>query len=203
MKNQRASFFKRTYIVEHAFQVKFILKIVSFVVFATLFTGLVTYFVTNEALERSFYSIHYQIKNVWQILLPSVVIISFVTTAIVAFFTTIVALVASHRVGGPLYRFRRSLKEIEGGDLTKVTTLRERDELKEFVGNMNSMVTGLREKVTNIDVSCDELSEKIEAANQALLTKEGVSDSDKELLKSMQYGMEALKDRINQFTFKG
>jgi methyl-accepting chemotaxis protein len=203
MKNQRKSFLKRTYMVERAYQVKFILKIVSFVFLATLITGLVTYFITDEALERSFYSIHYQIKNVWQVLLPSVVIISFVTTAIVAFFTTIVALYESHKVGGPLYRFKKSLKEIEDGDLTGVTKLRAGDELQEFIGNLNSMVKGVKGKVVDIDNNYNELSSRLNSLNESFAGQEGLSDEDKELLLALNKSIDALGESINKFKFKG
>ncbi|MFC1855754.1 hypothetical protein ACFL2A_04370 [Thermodesulfobacteriota bacterium] len=202
MQNKRAGFFQRKYIVEHSFQIKFILKIVSFVVFATLITGVVTFFITDEALERSFYSIHYQIKNVWQVLLPSVVIISFVTTGIVAFFTTIVALVASHRVGGPIYRFKRSLKEVEEGDLTKITKLRERDDLQDFVGSINTMIESVRSKVADIDDKYEALSEQINNMKNSLVSRESISDSDRELIETLSKEADLLKESINQFKFK-
>jgi len=201
MGNNRKSFFKRTYIVDYAFQLKFVLKIVFFVVLATIITGVVTFFITNEALERSFYSIHYQIKNVWQILLPSVVVISFVTTTIVAVFTTIVALVASHKVGGPLYRFKKSLKSIEEGDLTIDTKLRARDDLQDFVGSLNSMTLSVKEKISDIDRVYNELSNDIDAVNKSF-AKSAINEKDKALLAALRRDVDALGESINQFKFK-
>jgi methyl-accepting chemotaxis protein len=203
MKNKRASFLKRTYIVDRAFQIKFILKIVSFVILATLITGVVTYFITDEALERSFYSIHYQIKNVWQILLPSVVVISFVTTGIVAFFTTAVALIESHRVGGPIYRFKSTLKEVESGDLTVVTKLRARDDLQDFVVSLNNMVEGLKGRVASIDDSYNSLNKDISVLLESLSKTEVLSESDRGLIENINKGVDALRESIEQFEFKG
>jgi len=202
MVDKRRSFLKRTYIVDRAFQVKFILKIVFFVLLATVITGVVTYFLTDESLERSFYSIHYQIKNVWQVLLPAVVTISFVTTGIVAFFTTIIALVESHKVGGPLYRFKRSLQEVKEGDLTKVTKLRSRDDLQDFVGSLNSMISSVKEKVVRIDLCYHDLNTKMGRLDELTASAEGLSDKDKELIDDLKKGIDALGESINQFKFK-
>ncbi len=203
MSKGRPSFFRRTFLIERSYQIKFILKIVSFVAFATIITGVVTYFLTNEELERSFYSIHYQIKNVWQILLPAVVIISFITTAIVAFFTTFISLYESHKIGGPLFRFKKSLKEIGTGDLSVVTKLRASDELQELTDNINTMTANLKEKVIRIDKDYDALKEQANVMNESFSSKSGLGDKDKELLRVLNKRINELGEDIHQFKFEG
>lgn len=203
MQSRKPSFFRRTFLVEKAFQIKFILKIVSFVIVSTIITGFVTYFLTYEELERSFYSIHYQIKNVWQILVPAVVVISFVTTGITAFFTTIISLFESHKVGGPLFRFKETLKQIGTGDLDVLVKIRESDELQDFIVNINTMTLSLKEKVATINKSYEEVKGQLNKVNKTMTANKNISDDEKKLISELNQSVDELGEDIRQFKFKG
>ncbi len=69
----------------------------------------------------------------------------------------IVALNASHKVGGPLYRFENTLDSIAHGDLTEYITLREGDKLLGLADHINAMSQSLNEKVMQIKSRVQEL----------------------------------------------
>lgn len=58
--------------------------------------------------------------------------------------------VMSHRIAGPLLRLRKVLADIGDGDLAQPVTLRRRDFLKKEASSVNSMMTGLAERVDTI-----------------------------------------------------
>lgn len=63
----------------------------------------------------------------------------------------------SHRIAGPLYRFRRVFKSISEGDLTVTTRIRKRDYLQQEAGGLGEMVGELRTKLTKIESDCEAL----------------------------------------------
>jgi general secretion pathway protein G len=56
-------------------------------------------------------------------------------------------LLMSHRVAGPLFRFRRAFKEISDGRLDIVVTTRKHDYLSAERDELNAMIAALRDKV--------------------------------------------------------
>jgi methyl-accepting chemotaxis protein len=66
--------------------------------------------------------------------------------------------VMSHRIAGPLYRFRRVFSSIAGGDLTVRAVIRKRDHLRKEADSINKMIEGLSSKVRSVEVESAELA---------------------------------------------
>jgi hypothetical protein len=95
----------------------FLLKIASVWACGVLLLCLLLYYLADEELGRSFYSIHLRLRNTWQILLPAVLVAGGVSYLVTIGATLLLALRESHRLGGPIYKFRLLFKELEKGDL--------------------------------------------------------------------------------------
>lgn len=141
---------RRILLIEKAFQLRFIAKVTLVVVLGTVLTGGLLYLLADKEFGRAFYSAHYQARSSWELLLPAVLAASFVSMCIVALVAVILTLYDSHRIGGPLYRFRANLMAIAQGDLTLVTHRRQGDELRALTEAMNEMTGALRAKVLNV-----------------------------------------------------
>ncbi len=148
---------RRILFIEKAFQFRFIAKVTAVVVAGTALTGGLLYFLADEEFGRAFYSAHYQARSSWELLLPAVLVSSFVAMCFVAIVAVVLTLYDSHRIGGPLYRFKANLRAIGEGDLTLVTRLRERDELQPLTEAMNEMTRNLRTQVGKIRSAQEDL----------------------------------------------
>jgi len=141
---------RRILLIERAFQVKFIAKVTAVVVLGTILTGGLLYLLADKEFGRAFYSAHYHARSSWELLLPSVLMSSFASMCCVAGIAVFLTLYDSHRIGGPLYRFRANLEKVARGDLTLLTRLREGDELQSLTEAMNEMTQSLATKVQSI-----------------------------------------------------
>lgn len=148
---------RRILFIEKAFQFRFIAKMTALIVAGTAMTGGLLYLLADQEFGRAFYSAHYQARSSWELLLPAILVSSFASMGVVAALAVILTLYDSHRIGGPLYRFRMNLKAVGEGDLTLVTRLREGDELQPLTEAMNEMTRGLREKILAIQEAAGEL----------------------------------------------
>ncbi|MDF1554045.1 MAG: methyl-accepting chemotaxis protein [Deferrisomatales bacterium] len=157
---------RRILFIEKAFQLRFIAKVTAVVVLGTALTGGLLYLLADKEFGRAFYSAHYQARSSWELLLPAVLAASFVSMCIVAMVAVVLTLYDSHRIGGPMYRFRANLETIAGGDLTLVTHLRDGDELRALTEAMNGMTRSLRDKVAAAGAVARELGAALEAAQQ-------------------------------------
>ena len=68
------------------------------------------------------------------------------------------SIILSHRVAGPLYRFRQVFKSAENGDLSGNVRIRRNDYLKNDVTCINEMLVGLRGKAAAIKEAFSELA---------------------------------------------
>ncbi len=62
----------------------------------------------------------------------------------------VLELLMSHRLAGPLWKMEKTALRVAGGDLSFEVNLREKDEAGELAVQVNSMILGLREKVSGI-----------------------------------------------------
>ncbi len=82
----------------------------------------------------------------------------------------VLELFMSHRLAGPLWKMERTALQVAGGDLSSDVNLREKDEAKELAVQVNSMILGLREKVSGIREAyavLDECARRLKYASEA------------------------------------
>jgi methyl-accepting chemotaxis protein len=150
--------------IEKAFQVRFIIKVLSIILLGMTLTGTCLYLFGNYQIDRMYASAHFDIRESWEVYQQAVLVASFFSMTLVAFLAVFFALRDSHKIGGPLYRFRLNLKQIGDGDLTTNTFLRDGDELRPFVDSMNEMTDALKDKVVAIRDAQSDLCKQIEEA---------------------------------------
>jgi len=184
---------RRTLFIERAFQFRFIAKMTVLAVVGTVLTGSLLYLLADREFGRAFYSAHYQARSSWELLLPAVLASSFVAMCLVAAAAAVLTLYDSHRIGGPLYRFRANLRAVGEGDLTLVTRLREKDELQSLTEAMNDMTGGLRQKVLAVGAAGDEI-------RSALAALQGQSREDMDRLRAAE---EKLGEALGAFRVGG
>ena len=67
------------------------------------------------------------------------------------------SIVISHRIAGPLYRFRKVFEAVEQGDMSIRAVLRKKDYLGRETGSLNQMIDGLEARIRSIDDSVGEV----------------------------------------------
>lgn len=108
---------RHRYWIDIRTQGPFLLKIGSVWAAGVLLLCLLLYYLADEELGRSFYSIHLRLRNTWQILLPAVLIAGGVSYLVTIGATLFLAVRESHRLGGPIHKFRLLFQELGKGIL--------------------------------------------------------------------------------------
>lgn len=73
----------------------------------------------------------------------------------------------SHRIAGPLYRFREIFRRVAAGDLTVRTSIRKGDYLQTEAACLGEMVSALREKIELLEANHAEIKPQLERLKQA------------------------------------
>jgi methyl-accepting chemotaxis protein len=103
----------------------------------------------------------------------------------------------SHRIAGPLYRFRRIFQALSQGDLTVTTGLRKRDYLQQEAGSLGEMVSELRSKVTRIEADCRSIQGLVTELKRGLEVDS--MKAAKEVMAKLEQQTERLTDGVQQF----
>jgi methyl-accepting chemotaxis protein len=96
-----------------------------------------------QAAARKFLFLH---NNLWMPLLGALILL------------VLHNIIISHRIAGPLFRFRRYLKGVGDGDLSTPIGFRKKDYLKKEADVANEMVESLRGKVTCVKKQLEQVS---------------------------------------------
>lgn len=106
----------------------------------------------------------------------------------------------SHRIAGPLYRFRRIFQSVAGGDLTVRTSIRKHDYLHAEAQCLGEMVNALREKISRIEAHHADMTPQLErlkaaAARGALREVEQEADRLRAIVEQLAQAMEPFQTR--------
>lgn len=106
---------RRKYWIDIRTQGPFLLKVGSVWAGGILLLCMLLYYLADEELGRSFYSIHLRLRNTWQILFPAVLLSGGISYLLTIGATLLLALRESHRLGGPIHKFTRLFSQLEAG----------------------------------------------------------------------------------------
>ncbi len=150
---------RRNYFIERGFQSRFMTQFCLVVILTSFATALALYLLNNQSTTVSFRNLRAVANTTTDYLIPALVQTVLVSTVVVGIVVMMVTLFSSHKIAGPLYRFRKGLNRIESGDLTENFHIRKEDRLQDIASSMNRMTQKLREAMTEVKKQCQMLEE--------------------------------------------
>ncbi len=157
---------RKIYIVDRSLQYRFFaialfhFVIILFVIMGAIFIPLslqlndmsLSWMERNE-IASQFLALHTQ---VWP---PTLLALVFITIHWTLF---------SHKIAGPLYRFRKVFQEVSSGNLLIQATIRKNDCLKNEASSIDDMILALRQKVKDMEAQQQEVRLAYEDIKQAM-----------------------------------
>ncbi|MCM8766292.1 MAG: methyl-accepting chemotaxis protein [Candidatus Omnitrophica bacterium] len=183
---------RRIYFIEKNFQTRFIVKFCLLVIFGSLVIGVLLYLLTMSSTTVSFENLRAIVKTTADFLFPLLIQTIVVTTIIVGIATIILTLFISHKIAGPLYRFKKELSSVGNGDLSKNFQIRKYDQLQDLAVSMNEMINKLRENLGELKKRYNFLRESWEkvikpAFSHETKTAEEIEKTIKEIREKLEY----------------
>ena len=117
----------------------------------------------------------------------------FIVLVLLAFHSVLL----THRIAGPLYRFRSVLRAVAEGDLSVLVRIRPTDYLTREADLLNEMIAALRQKISSVGEQSVALRAAFSELKRAL--EDGSQEGIDELLEEVDTGMAYLEARLGQF----
>lgn len=177
---------------------------ISLAVFLAVVGGCFVFFVLLAFFSRDTLTFSYsdsvvQVGQTPLILLKNALMANWLFLLIGGTMLVLAAIIATHRVAGPMYRIEKSLNTMMAGDLTDTIHLRGKDEGKELVLRLNNFNQLLSEKIREIDRSSKAINDLL-ARCEALNLHRSNPDETDEVLRAIKRHAGKIKEQVDYFT---
>jgi methyl-accepting chemotaxis protein len=172
---------RRKIYIKKDFQTRFIARFILVLIAGGVISVCLTLFTTQGSLTSSFVNSRLVIQTTSLAILPSVIYTFLITLLVVGIIVTLITLVVSHKIAGPMYRFEADIKRITNGDLKNRIHIRKGDQFQEMATILNTMVEKLNSDISGIRTTAALLEEKenlpddcrilVNALNQKIRTR--------------------------------
>ncbi len=165
---------RRNYFIDKSFQLRFILKFCIIVAASSVLIGFLIFFLANASTTVAIENTKVTVKSTSDFILPVIVYTLLIVSVFSAVAVSIVTLLVSHKIAGPLYRLKNQIEALKDGNLGINFNIREKDQLQLLAKTLNGMCVSLKQKYS-------ELKDKYKDLNHYLGKKNFcVSEDDKQ-----------------------
>ncbi len=187
---------RNNYFINKVFQSEFILKFCGLVAIGSTVFGIIVYLFSKHTLTTSFENSRLVIKSTADYLFPGLLFGGLIVAIFTALAASVIVMLMTHRIAGPMYRFEKYINEIGSGRLCSDLKIRKKDQFQNMAGSLNKMTQDL--KLGLVEVS--EVSEKLDkligqlsdSSSREILLKEDIKRIVSELKKDKQNLSKAL-----------
>lgn len=131
---------RRIIYIKKKFQLEIMLKIMAVWLTGVLISGALLYFFSGQTLTTRYENSRLIIDRTGNVILRELLGASAINLLLVLLLGVITTLYISHRLGGPLYRFEKTLESLRDGDVSFQVFLRKKDELEDLVPLFNETI---------------------------------------------------------------
>lgn len=188
---------RQTALIDTSFKLKFGVKLCFFIIAGVIGLALLLYSITPAGIETppeaavySFYTLKIELMPLIFASLYAVFMLAVITAGL-----SVISILFSHKIAGPMYRIQKNLESIGSGDLTVETKFRGNDQLNSLAAVINSLVSALNGKTRK----CNELLSAIKDSEDRIteLMKKG---SNEEELRNEAEKMKKAVSELKAFT---
>ena len=185
---------RHIYFIEKSFQAKFIMKFCGLVALGGLLTIGLLYLWAAKATTVSIVNSRVVVNTTADFILPLLIQTVIIVTMIVAIAAMLVTLFVSHKIAGPLYRFKKIMEAMGEGDFLNQVKIRNGDQLQDFAKIFDDMITKNRVKIKALKADLGVFNEKL-----SQISENDISEHKRAYLSELKRISREIGQIINQF----
>jgi methyl-accepting chemotaxis protein len=158
--------------------------------------GIILYLFSKHTLTTSFENSRLVIKSTADYLFPGLLFGGLIVAIFTALAASVVVMLMTHRIAGPMYRFEKYINEIGSGRLYSDLKIRKKDQFQNMAGSLNRMTQDLKLGLVEVNEVSEKLDKLIgqlsDSSSREILLKEDIKRIVNELKKDKQNLSKAL-----------
>lgn len=151
---------RRNYFIDKEFQTRFIFRFCLLVILSGLLTFGILCLLGRESTTVSIVDSRVVVRSTSDFLLPILIQTILIVMVIVGLATIAVTLFFSHKIAGPLYRFKKVIEALKAGDFSSSACIRKQDQLQDLAVKLNLMIEKVRDQVNLVKANVVKLKGK-------------------------------------------
>lgn len=180
---------RRIVLIDHRFQLRMAAAFVGLQVLLTTLFAFGLYLFMDSEIHADLASAHASYQSLSQILLPIVVILAVFSVSLSIMLVTLFVVRISHKVAGPMYRFRTVLEALAQRRIDPMTRIRPDDQLGELAISLDKAVQTVKQDMQDarLEISrarshlaageMSELSDRLDTLELALMRWDGIREN--------------------------
>lgn len=189
----------KNFFIKKDMQGKFVLAIFLSVIGGCLLFALLLGIFSADTMTISYADNDIQVGATPWMLFKSAVTANWIFLVIGGTFLILAAMVGTHRIAGPLFRFEKALNVMAEGDLSDTIYLRAKDEGQDLAKKINHFNSTLSEKLTAIDRHSEAINDLLIRFDSMDLPHISPEDATS-ICKAIKQHNEKLRKKISYFT---
>jgi len=165
-KTKGSAYKRRIYFIDKKFQTKFILKFCALVALGGLLTIGIIYFLAMQSTTVSILNSRVAVRTTADFILPILAQTVVIVVVIIGLAAIMVTLFFSHKIAGPLYRFKKVMEALEKGDFSSGFKIRHLDQLQDLADTFNSMIARITSELVALKNNFYTLKEKLNSISE-------------------------------------
>ncbi len=161
---------RRHFIVDKKFQFKLMIVSTAYVLFFLVVTAIATFYPLIRDLERPGYLSDEVLRSVTTFLYLHAHFWPAALFALVAI--CLHSISTSHKIAGPLYRFKKVFNSIAQGEIPGKIRLRKNDHLQNEAEHINRMLSALRDNIGALKEESGKMTIRLEELRKSLARKD-------------------------------
>ncbi len=187
-------FQRRNFYIDKNFQTKFIVKFCTLVAGGAGLTILALYMLTRLSTTVSIVKSRVVVMTTADFLLPVLIQTVILVMIAVGIATIVFTLIVSHKIAGPLFRFKQSFKELAQGNFSNQVRLRKGDQLHEVATEFNQMINAVRDQIREANLAAQSIRNDVEAIGEF-----NIEDQKRHKFLEVKQKLEALEKALRFF----
>jgi methyl-accepting chemotaxis protein len=155
-------FRRRNYFIDKKFQSRFIARFSSLVLAGGLLTIGLIYFLGSESKTVAILNSRVVAMTTANFILPLLLETVIFVTIIVGITAIALTMRASHKIAGPLYRFKKAMEAMEQGDFSSELHIRSADQFHALADEINNMIRNTKQELLLLKNSVVSLKQKLD-----------------------------------------
>ena len=189
----------KNFFIKKDMQGRFVLAIFLAVIGGCLTFLLLLGLFSADTMTISYTDSDIQVGSTPWMLLKNAVAANWVFLVICGTFLVAAAMIGSHRIAGPLFRFEKALSIMSEGNLSDTIYLRTKDEGKDLAEKINQFNAIMCEKLTTIDRHSEAISDllaRFESLDSGTISPEDATN----ICQAIRQHNQKLRKQIGYFT---
>jgi signal transduction histidine kinase len=164
----QSAYKRRNYFIDKAFQTNFIVKFSLVVILASMSIGGMVYSLFQDSTTVVIQNTKVLVKPTSDFILPGMVDILLFVTVVSALVVSVLSIITSHRISGPLFRLKKEIELVQQGIMGRSFNLRAKDQMQDLAKSLSEMSNVLKQKHTDMGQRYNKLKKFMEQNSDKL-----------------------------------